>query len=170
MTRKLRLTDRAVARLPAMSGEYTAWDTRITALGVRVRPSGHKSFVLLDNSNGSSKRRTLGPVTRMSVDEARSRSLAIQSGAMDLPKEVSPVSVPLFGDFVRDIWRPECFDHFKPSTRRRIRSALSTQLLPAFGDMPLHRITQRDVMAWFDRYSERAQAAPTGISARFGRS
>ena len=165
MARKMRLTDRAVARLPAMSGEYTAWDTRITALGVRVRPSGHKSFVLLDNRNDFPKRRTLGAVTRMSVDEARSRSLAIQSGAMDLPKDIPPIPAPLFGDFVRDVWRPECFDHFKPSTRRRTRIALSTQLIPAFGDISLHRITQRDVMAWFDRYSERA---PGGANRDLG--
>ncbi len=33
---------------------------------------------------------------------------------------------------------------------------LSSQLLPTFGDMPLDRIGRKEVLEWFDRYSERA--------------
>ena len=151
MTRKMRLSDRAVARLGAASNEYTVWDTRIAGLGVRVRSSGYRSFVLLDNRNGSSTRRTLGPVTHMTVNEARARCLAIQSGAMDPVTHTPPV--PLFSDFVSDVWCPECFDRFKPSTRHSTKREINTQLLPAFGAMPLDRITRKEVMAWFDRYS-----------------
>ena len=161
MARKIRLSDRAVARLSAASSEYTVWDTRVSGLGVRVRHSGHRSFVLLDGRNGSSKRQTLGPVTRMTVDEARSRCLAIQSGAMDLHTDTPLVPVPLFRDFVSDVWRSECFGRLKPSNWRRTNSALSNHLLPAFGDMPLDRIGRKDVMAWFDRYS---MVAPGGAN------
>ncbi len=153
MTRKMRLSDRTVARLGAASIEYTVWDMRITGLGVRVRPSGHRSFVVLDDRKGPSKRRALGPVTHMTVDEARSRCLAIQSSDMDLLDDKPPVPVPLFRDFVANAWRSECFDRLKPSTQRRTRSALRNHLLPAFGDMPLDRIGRREVMAWFDTYS-----------------
>ncbi len=153
MTRKMRLSDRAVARLGAASNEFTVWDTRVTGLGVRVRPSGHRSFVVLDIRSGNSKRQTLGPVTHMTVDEARSRCLAIQSGDMDILPDKSLAPVPLFGDFVANVWIPECFDRFKPSTRLSTNSALSRQLLPTFGDLPLDRIGRGDVIAWFDRYS-----------------
>ncbi|MCY4608157.1 MAG: tyrosine-type recombinase/integrase [bacterium] len=153
MTRKMRLSDRAVARLGAAASEYTVWDIRITGLGVRVRSSGHRSFVVLDNRNGSSKRRTLGPVTHMTVDEARSRYLAIQSGDMDLLNDTLPVPVPRFGDFVSEVWRSECYDRFKPTTRRSVDIALKSQLLPTFGDMPLDRIGRKEVIKWFDRYS-----------------
>ena len=168
MARKMRLSDRAVARLSAASSECTVWDTRVAGFGVRVRPSGHKSFVLLDNRIGSSKRRTLGPVTRMTVDEARSRCLAIQSGAMDLPTDTPLVPVPLFGDFVANVWRSECFTRLKPSNWRRTNSALSNHLLPAFGDMPLDRIGRRDVMTWFDRYSRVAPGGANRVLAILG--
>ncbi len=161
MARKIRLSDRAVSRLSAMSGEYTVWDTRVTGLGVRIRPSGHRSFVLLDHNDGSPKRRTLGSVIHMTVDEARSRCLAIQSADKDSVTDPPPVPVPLFGDFVAVVWRPECFDRFKPSTRRRVKIELAHQLLPTFGDMPLDRIGRRDVMAWFDLYSG---VAPSGAN------
>ena len=40
-----RLTDANVAKLAPATREYTIWDTRLAGLGVRVRPSGHRSFV-----------------------------------------------------------------------------------------------------------------------------
>ena len=153
MARKMRLTDRAVARLGAASSEYTVWDTRVTGLGVRVRPSGHRSFVVLDNRSGNSKRRTLGPATRMNIGEARFRCLAIQSGDMDLLNDKPLVPAPLFGDFVANVWIPEYYDRLKPSTRRVTDCMLASQLLPAFGGMPLDRIGRTNVIAWFDRYS-----------------
>ena len=166
MSRKMRLSDRAVARLVAGPREYSIWDTRITGLGVRVRPSGHRSFVVLDTRTGSSKRRTLGPTTRMTVGEARSQCLAIQTGEKDLAKDTPLVPVSLFGDFVANVWRFECFDRLKPSSQRATNCALSNQLLPTFGEMPLDRIGRKDVMAWFDRYSETAPGGANEALAR----
>lgn len=153
MARKMRLSDGAVARLRAASSEYTVWDMRVAGLGVRVRPSGHRSFVLLDNANGSSKRRTLGPVIRMTVDEARSRCFAIRSIDGTLPTSSSSNPAPLFGDFVADVWRGECFDRLKPATQRSTDIVIASQLAPAFGDIPLDRIGREEVNRWFDRYS-----------------
>ncbi len=161
MARRMRLSDRAVARLRADSSEYTIWDTRVAGLGVRVRPSGHRSFVLLDDTKGTSKRRSLGPVTRMTVDEARSRCLAIQSGDEDVPTENSSIPAPLFGNFVANVWRSECFDRLKPSTQRSTNIVISRQLVPAFGDMPLDRVERADVSRWFDSYS---RTAPGGAN------
>ena len=50
---------------------------------------------------------------------------------------------------------------WKPSTRRRVDSALRTQLLPAFGALPLDRIDRAAVDAWFDAYS---RTAPGGAN------
>ena len=163
MTRKMRLSDRTVTRLSATSREYSVWDTRTAGLGVRVRPSGYRSFVVLDNRNGPSKRRSLGPATSMTVDEARSLCLAILSGTLDPATDAPPV--PLFGDFVEDVWRPECFDRFKPSSRLCFGYMLRKQLLPTFGDMTLDGITRREVMKWFDHYSG---TAPGGANQALG--
>ena len=43
--RKARLTDAAVERLRPRETEYTVWDTGIAGFGVRVRSSGHRSYV-----------------------------------------------------------------------------------------------------------------------------
>ena len=68
---------------------------------------------------------------------------------------------PAFEDFVDGTWSADCYDRCKPSTRRRMASALRTQLLPTFGPLPLDRIDQVAVHLWFDRYS---RTAPGGAN------
>ncbi len=151
MPRKMRLSDRNVADLRAEMPEYTVWDTKVTGLGVRVRPTGHSAFICLDSHDGSSRRRTLGRTTLMTVDEARARCLDIQTSREEVHRPTT--TIPLFRDFVAGVWMSECYERMKPSTRRTVDSRIARQLLPAFGTMPLDRIDRRSVNLWFDRYS-----------------
>ena len=166
MARRMRLSDRNVSRLRVEKSEYSIWDTRIIGLGVRVRPSGYRTFVFLDSRDGSSKRRTLGPVTLIGVEEARAKCLEMQTGGEKTPKQVCSTAVgPLFRDFVAGVWRTDCYERLKPSTRRATDYVLASQLLPVFGNMPLHQIGRRAVHLWFDRYSA---TAPGGANRTLG--
>ena len=66
-----------------------------------------------------------------------------------------------FRDFVNGPWRKACYCRCKPSTRKRMDSALKTQLVPTFGRRPLDKISRADVHRWFDDYS---QTAPGGAN------
>lgn len=68
---------------------------------------------------------------------------------------------PTLGQFVAGPWRHACYGRCKASTRRRMDSALRTQLLPTFGELGLHQIGRAAVHGWFDRYS---QTAPAGAN------
>ena len=70
-TVRTRLTDAHIARLRPRDREYTVWDTRVAGLGVRVRPSGSASFVLLRKAQGRTRRVSLGPTASKGVDEVR---------------------------------------------------------------------------------------------------
>lgn len=154
MARRMRLSDRIVSRLRPEACEYTVWDTRVTGLGVRVRPSGHRTFIVLDSRDGSPRRRTLGLSGVMDIEEARAKCLELQSGSDEIVPDVRrTVPVPLFRTFVAGPWCADCFVRQKPSSRRVVNSILKSQLLPAFGTMRLDRIRGRDVNHWFDRYS-----------------
>lgn len=159
MSRRMRFSDRNVARLRAQKSEYAVWDTRVTGLGVRIRPSGHRAFIYLDSRDGSLKRRTLGRTTLMTVDDARAACLAIQARETDAQEPT--VTVPLFREFVDGVWKSECYERQKPSTRRRTDLSLTSHLLPVFGKVPLDRINRRSIQAWFDRYS---RTAPGGAN------
>ena len=153
---RMKLTDAAVARLRPREREYTVWDTRLAGFGVRVRPSGGRSWVLLQDVGGRTKRVSLGPVGVKNLEEVRRDCHARRAKPEPETKSGVAVPVPLFRDFVAGAWKEAHFDNYKPSTQRSVRNQLAAQLLPAFGAKPLDRMTEAGIRRWFDRYSRTA--------------
>ena len=156
-----RLTDAAIARLRPRAREYTVWDRTVAGLGVRVRPSGGKTYVLLQETGGRTKRVSLGPVSTMTVAEARRacHERRARPEPEETPEPAPPV--PLFRQFVEGEWRKAHFDRYKLSTRKGVRTRLEDRLLPAFGNKPLDRIAPAEVRDWFDAWS---RTAPGGAN------
>ena len=77
MAMKIKLTDARIGKLKAGDVEYMVWDTRIAGFGVRVRPTGHKSYVYHRHAEGQSRKFTLGLVALGSVNEARRECLEV---------------------------------------------------------------------------------------------
>ena len=158
---RMKLTDAAVARLRPHEREYAVWDSRVPGLGVRVRPTGGRSWVLLLGTGGRTKRVSLGPVSAKTAAEARRDALTRQADPQP-KKTAGPADpVPLFRDFVAGPWRQVHFARFKPSGHRTASGFLRRQLLPVFGSKPLDRISPAQVGQWFDRYS---RIAPGGAN------
>ena len=84
---RMRMTDAGIARLRPREREYTVWDTRTPGLGVRVRPSGGTSFVLLRKIDGRSTRLSLGCVTSRSIDDARRQCHALMARSDSQPPD-----------------------------------------------------------------------------------
>ena len=154
MTRRIRLTDTAITRLRPREREYTVWDRSVPGLGVRVRPTGGKSFVLLREIGGRSRRVSIGPVSTMAVAEARKACLLRQAEPEPEREDVAPV--PLFRDFATGEWKEAHWEGYKPATRRMMTHLLEKRLLPAFGPRPLDRIDTAHVERWFHEFSRTA--------------
>ena len=164
MARKIKLTDARIGKLNAEDVEYMVWDTRIAGFGVRVRPTGHKSYVYHRHAEGQSRKFTLGPVALGSVDKARHDCIEVW-GRMQSGKRVEGADgaqAPLFRDFVAGSWRAACYEPCKQSTKTSKDWALNNQLLPVFGAMPLDRIDRTGVIRWFEGYSA---TAPGGANS-----
>ena len=160
MARRQRLTDAGIARLKPEAREYTVWDTRVPGLGVRVRPSGSRTYIHQRPTWAGVKRVSLGPTVLLGIEEAR-RVCRESDTSADEARPTDRSDTPLFRHFVADPWETACCGRWKPSSRSRARSALNRQLLPAFGALSLDRITRLLVERWFDRYS---RTAPGGAN------
>ena len=160
MPRRKRLTDAGIARLRPERREYTVWDTRVPGLGVRVRPSGLRTYIHLRKSTSGVKKSSLGPATSRGIEEVRQECLAT-TAALANERETVRQDVPLFREFVAAVWKTACFDHWKPSTQQVTHRVLRSQLLPEFGAIRLDRITHLMVVRWFDAYS---RTAPGGAN------
>ena len=151
-----RLTDAAVARLRSCAREYTVWDRSVPGLGVRVRPTGGMTWVMLADAGGRTKRVSLGPVSTMTVEEAR-RACHARRASPEAAAPARPArAIPLFREFVEDEWKAAHFERCKPATRKTYRWLLDARLLPAFGEKPLDRIAPAEVRSRFDAWSRTA--------------
>jgi integrase len=76
-----RITKRAVEALKPNRREFTAWDDNVTGFGVRVRPSGAKSYVVVyraGSGRGAPVRRyTIAAIGKITPQGARARAKAI---------------------------------------------------------------------------------------------
>ena len=160
-TKKVRLTDAGVARLKPGSNEYILRDSRVAGLGVRVRPSGHRSFVWHGTVNGKFVRTTVGSAALMTVEEARSACRALLDGSHPLcaGDAGGRAAVPLFRDFAMEDWLPARRGHCSPGWGERVAGMLERRLLPAFGALRLDRIGRPHVERWFDAMSRKTPGA-----------
>ena len=161
--RKIRLTDAGVGRLRPRKTEYVVWDSQVAGLGVRVRPSGHRSFVWHGHANGTAVRVTVGSAALTTVGEARRECPMLQNG-MELSgrnHRKDRLSVPLFQDFVMNEWWPAYQRRCARSSCRSVDQVLRRRLLPSFGRLRLNRIGRPEVERWFDAYS---RTAPGGAN------
>ena len=105
---RIRLTDARIAALRPRKREYTVWDARMAGLGVRVRPSGHRSYIYLRGGRKAS----LGPAALKGIDEARRECLGLAA-----EKPTGKVRVPTFAEFVTGPWKEACWERYKRATR-----------------------------------------------------
>ena len=159
--RKIRLTDAGVARLRPGSTEYIVRDNRVAGLGVRIRPSGHRSFVWHGTVNGRAVRTTVGSAALMTVEEARSLCWALLDGTHPLcaGDPADRIAVPLFRDFVMEDWLPARRSHCSSGWGERVEQMVQRRLLPAFGTLRLDRIGRPRVERWFDAVSRKTPGA-----------
>src|SRR3954466_12430843 len=76
-----RLTKRSLESLKARSKEYTVWDRAIGGFGVRVRPTGAMSYVVVyraGSGRGAPVRRyTIAAVGKLAPERARAKAKVI---------------------------------------------------------------------------------------------
>jgi integrase len=80
----LRLTKRVVDGLEPRASEYTCWDAGNAGFGVRVRPSGAKSYIAMYRTGGRNsalRKVTIGSTEKLTVNEARDAARAILAKA-----------------------------------------------------------------------------------------
>ena len=150
MPKRKRLTDAGIARLRPEEREYTVWDTAVAGLGVRVRPSGSRTFVYHRKTDQGVRKMSFGPAALRKVEEVRRACMEAATETGDADAAVYSGKSPLFRDFVIGRWKADCFERCKPSTQKGFHSMLTRQLLPAFGARRLDRITRSMALRWFE--------------------
>jgi len=127
------------------------WDDDLPGFALRIRVSGHKSWLLVYRRRGMLKWVTLGRVGELSAKVARSRARTmLAEAALDgLPAPRRHRAIPTFADYAPAFWR-DYAQHWKPLTEKSYGYILKLHLLPAFGHQGVEEIARTDVMRWRD--------------------
>jgi Arm DNA-binding domain len=81
---RVNLTKRALDAVKPAAKDYQIWDTKICGLGVRVYPSGARSFILqYRNATGRTRKVTLGRYGALTADKAREKAVKLLGAILD---------------------------------------------------------------------------------------
>ncbi len=151
---RVRLTVKAVAAAKPAEREYTLWDNLLAHFGVRVQPSGVRSWIVQTRVRGRMRKITLGRFPELPLDAARREGAAVLAHLWG-GEDVTPPrkeKAPLFRDFAAR-YRSRRKHRWKPSSLKTFDSYMKNRLMPHFGRLRLDAIDHARVSAWFDAAS-----------------
>ena len=89
-----RITKRMLDALTPTKKDFSVWDSEVRGFGVRIKPSGSKSFILkYRNTSGRQRKFTLGQYGQITVEQARrlaQQHLGKLAGGDDPHKDMQP--------------------------------------------------------------------------------
>ncbi|HUS97723.1 MAG TPA: site-specific integrase [Hyphomicrobiaceae bacterium] len=149
-----KLTKRAMDVLEPDTRPYVVYDTDLTGFGVRVMPTGFKSWIVeyRPGDGGrriAKKRMTLGATTMVTAEQARRRAREILAAARlgfdpsgDREKNRN---TPTFKEFVERYLEEEAELKLKPRTVANYRIYFRKHAQPWLGALQLNAITKADI-------------------------
>jgi hypothetical protein len=142
---------------------------RVSGLGLRIRQSGSRSFVLFYRFGGSLKKYTIGNASDWTLDDARKEARKLRSKYLDQQQDPAAekakrvadsrsVSSLMFGTVKRDYLKARLTD-MKPRSHQECERHLEKQWKP-FDRIALSDVTQAAVAAQIRAIAKRAGQSP----------
>jgi len=126
------------------------WDGRIPGFGLRVSPSGTKTFILMYRHRGRPRRLTIGRYPILSLADARTRAsealrqVSLGNDPALIQEQANDPSFRFDAVVGRYVER-HCKVHNKPSTARETERLLRKHFVAAWGKRDIRDITQAHV-------------------------
>ena len=137
MNKRIKLTKTTVRALQPGPSEYLVWDCDLSRFGVRVKPSGAKTYVVQYRTDGRQRRRKIGSAKIISADAARDqarRYLAdVELNNDPAARKDKLSSDPLFRDFCTQYLKDYAEHHVKKRTQKEYRNLINQVIQPALG-------------------------------------
>ena len=144
-----KLTKRTVDAIEPQATEFFLWDEGIPGFGVRVMPSGRKSFVVQFRAGRRARRMSLGPSTVLTCDQARTRAItiiaAVKNGEDPAADRAAKRNAATVNDLADRFDKEHISVRLKASTAKEYRGNLKRFILPALGRLAVPEITRADV-------------------------
>lgn len=146
----VKLTKRVIDQAKATKRDLILWDDSLPGFGVRVKPSGVKTFIVqYRNKSGRSRRGSVGRHGVLTLAEARKEALKMLAGATsgdDPVEERAELRQCLTVSGLFERYMDEhCEGRCKPSTIRANHWTYKRLLKPRVGNRKLIELRQADI-------------------------
>lgn len=147
----MHLTQRTIEALVfrgALSARDVRWDNVLPNFGVRVYPSGRKTFVISYRSHGRKRLMTLGAASVLTLEEARKRARAKLVAVSDGVDPLAEADRATRGDTLKAF----CQEYLEKYSKLRKRSwkederTIEKQIVPRWGSRKLNSLKRADVI------------------------
>jgi integrase len=153
---KGRITKKAVTGARPLEREYFIWDADLPGFGIRILPSGVKSYVVQYRAGpgrrAPSRRITIGKHGKLTPDEARKLARKIiadvahgEDPAAELACRRREITV---SDLAERYLSEHVRVHNKPSTILEAERLVRSEIIPVFGRMRLSDLTRAEIKKW----------------------
>ncbi|MEW2914997.1 tyrosine-type recombinase/integrase [Leisingera sp. JC11] len=145
------ITDSIARSAKPRDKRYDIFDARLRGMGLRVAPSGTKSWIVMRRANGRMVRKTIGRYPELSLADAR---IAAAQVLAELARgEVSERRDTLTAGAAVAEWLQK--DQSNNRTVRQVRNAFELYVLPAFANRKLKDITKGEILHIIDAIVDR---------------
>jgi len=153
MTMKLTKTvcDKATYQGKGKKGFYALWDGQLRGFGLRITPSGTKTFFVYYRVGRRQRTITIGRYGVLTVDQARKRAQEI---LVEVSRGNDPVAERKAQDTTfADLATLYLENHAKVHNKswKEDQRRLQTRILPAFGQRPVTSITRAEVIRFHQK-------------------
>jgi integrase len=168
------LTKRVVDSLVPRQGRFDVWDSALPGFGVRIAPSGAKSFILRyrpkhAGRTGPKRFMTIGRFGPLTVDQARERAKRIFGRVADGQDPAATLAETRAAPRLADIVPLFLAEHVqlkrKANTVGSYTRALTKHVLPALGRKRLEEITRSDIAKMHNAMVETPYVANYAVAA-----
>jgi integrase len=135
---------------PPKDGYTLVWDEDLPGFGLRVHSSGQRSYLVqYRNTQGRSRRMTLGRHGKITADEARKSALrlfaSIRDGKDPLAERRAYIDAPIVGDLLDRYVAEHVEKSNRGRTREEFKRLVERHIRPQLGKHKVAAVTRQDV-------------------------
>ena len=167
---KVHFTDRSVQAAKAKDGKRRyVWDSKLPGFGLRIEPSGRKSFVVKYRFKGHQRMVTLASYPATSLAKARSKAHGIigraKVGEDPNQTDLVPSKIGGFGVALETYFEKHCATATRENTAKEVERALRKEFLPLWRTRDIGDIAKKDIVSVLDGIL--ARGAPSAANHAF---
>lgn len=151
------------ATAPGTSDTFL-WDTEVRGFGVRIQPSGSKTFMVrYRTQDGTQRKQKLGRTSDITPDKARDLArkvfTAVAEGKDPLAERRAELNTPLITDLAERFMKEHSRPFKKPNSQRNDEKNWTLYVVPALGERRVKDITKADILALHGSLSDKRASA-----------